>query len=368
MAQYKVNVSDRVVTRSPYGINQAHLIRVNAAIRVVGVEVFRYIARVSPRASIRLAPAIAVNGLYHLVAATPVKVYVRQAVFVRIVVRSAVRFGAAVRSSLAFRIVDRVRTKGAVIVRASLGSRAVEKLHLVPSARVGWAKAVRDSLRLAARMSPRYKARLRAAEAVHFDTAVDVHAILRFAVDEHVTAVERMSVKAALHYAIRETIAVDIRTTQPDGTVTTWAINTRTGAVTEYTGYAFESFVELPDGTYLGAGRDGKLYAMYGNTDDGKAIMADIIGGMLDMGGSRFTGLKAVYLGARAGGRFYLRLTTHNDVVRTYEVTAKPMQTARIDIGKGLRSRYVQWELISTGQDFDLASIEFVPLVMTRRV
>jgi hypothetical protein len=44
------------------------------------------------------------------------------------------------------------------------------------------------------------------------------------------------------------------------------------------------------------------------------------------------------------------------------------MKTARINIGKGIRARYFAFELISTGQDFDLDSLEFIPLVAKRRV
>jgi hypothetical protein len=37
-------------------------------------------------------------------------------------------------------------------------------------------------------------------------------------------------------------------------------------------------------------------------------------------------------------------------------------------MGKGLRSRYFAFELVSTGQDFDLDTLEFIPLVADRRV
>ena len=44
------------------------------------------------------------------------------------------------------------------------------------------------------------------------------------------------------------------------------------------------------------------------------------------------------------------------------------MKTTKVNMGKGLRARYFAYELISTGQDFDLDSVEFVPLVAQRRV
>jgi hypothetical protein len=44
------------------------------------------------------------------------------------------------------------------------------------------------------------------------------------------------------------------------------------------------------------------------------------------------------------------------------------MITTRVQVGKGLRARYYAFELETVdGQDFDLESIEFVPLVVQRR-
>ena len=44
------------------------------------------------------------------------------------------------------------------------------------------------------------------------------------------------------------------------------------------------------------------------------------------------------------------------------------MKTTKVNLGKGLRARYFAFELVSTGQDFDLDTLEFIPLVAQRRV
>jgi hypothetical protein len=44
------------------------------------------------------------------------------------------------------------------------------------------------------------------------------------------------------------------------------------------------------------------------------------------------------------------------------------MRSTKFHMGKGQRSRYFAFELISAGQDFDLDTLEFVPLVVQRRV
>jgi transketolase len=43
-------------------------------------------------------------------------------------------------------------------------------------------------------------------------------------------------------------------------------------------------------------------------------------------------------------------------------------ENTKFEIGKGIRARYFSFELTSTGQEFDLDSIEFLPIVNQRRV
>lgn len=152
----------------------------------------------------------------------------------------------------------------------------------------------------------------------------------------------------------------------PDNTVTTWAVNTRTGGTTEYTNYTFNSFASVGR-KFLGASSAG-LFELNGDTDDAAAIIADIKGGYAQFGGSRFTGFAAAYLGLRADGNFTFRLISGDGKTYDYLVKSHSMTTTKVNMGKGLRARYFAYELISTGQDFDLDSVEFVPLVAQRRV
>ena len=63
-----------------------------------------------------------------------------------------------------------------------------------------------------------------------------------------------------------------------------------------------------------------------------------------------------------------LKIITGEGLTVVYSLTADSMQSTKIHVGKGLRTRYFAFELISTGQDFDLDTLEFVPLVVQRRV
>lgn len=152
----------------------------------------------------------------------------------------------------------------------------------------------------------------------------------------------------------------------PSGSVTTWAMNTRTAAVTEYTNYNFNSFAQLGD-KYLGATKDG-LYELSGDTDAGVDIIADIKSGFAQFAGVHLSSFKGAYIAVRGGGSYVLRIFTGDGNRYDYAVTADSMKTARINMGKGIRARYFAFELISSGQDFDLESLEFIPLVAKRRV
>lgn len=152
----------------------------------------------------------------------------------------------------------------------------------------------------------------------------------------------------------------------PTGGFTTWAINTRSGATTEYTNYNFNSFAKGGN-KYLAASQDG-LYELNGDDDDNAAIIATIRSGLMQLGNSRFTAFKDVYIGMRGNGNFVLRMVTGSGQTYNYNVVASSLRSTKVPLGKGLRARYFAFELINSGQDFDLDSVEFLPLVSHRRV
>ena len=153
----------------------------------------------------------------------------------------------------------------------------------------------------------------------------------------------------------------------PNGTVTTWAINTRTNAVTEYDNYGFNSFAPMGR-RYLAANSSG-IYELDGDTDAGTAIIAEAQSGLARLNGTKMSGLKGAYLAVRGGGRFYVKLISGDGREYIYEAIAQPgLMTTKINVGKGLRTSYIAFNLQNEGQDFDLDEIEFVPMLSDRRV
>lgn len=162
-------------------------------------------------------------------------------------------------------------------------------------------------------------------------------------------------------------VAITALYISPEGTTTTWVVNTRTNAVTEYDHYDFRSFTQMGN-RYIAAGAEG-LYELDGDTDDGALIISRLMGGYLQLNEKKMFGIKGVYVAVRGGGRFYLKLISGDGREYIYELKAQPnLMTTKVKVGKGIRTTYMAFELVTEGQDFDLDSIEFIPMTSGRRV
>lgn len=210
------------------------------------------------------------------------------------------------------------------------------------------------------------KAIASSSETVALSETLTRQLIVRVSARDAVGLTNTQILKLLLKPTLAEGIELAAAYVSPSDSVTTWAVNTKTGAVTEYTNYNFNSFAQIGH-KYLGATSSG-LYELNGDNDAGTNIIAHIKSGYAQFGGSRFSSFKAIYLGMRGNGSFVLKVISGDGQTYNYAVVGKDMQTSRVHLGKGLRARYFAFELLSTGQDFDLDDIEFVPLVAQRRV
>jgi hypothetical protein len=204
-----------------------------------------------------------------------------------------------------------------------------------------------------------------ATETVGIAEAISPQFVVRAVVSESVAIDDVQLIRQLFKPTLVEGIELAAAFVTPGGGVTTWAVNVSNGAVTEYDNYAFNSFAQM-DGAYLAASSSG-LYELQGDTDNGAAILARIKSGLLQMTGSNFTQFKGAYLGMRGNGEFVLRLITGDDETYDYGFSTDSMRTTRVILGKGLRARYFAFELLSEGQDFDIDTVEFVPLMNSRR-
>jgi hypothetical protein len=230
------------------------------------------------------------------------------------------------------------------------------------------AKAIHEALGIAMAVSPKLTA-----IASRSGGSVGVHNIAptvqKFAVASirgNLQFNQTLSAKQILRALIQEVIDLEIALVDPTGDVTTWVVNTRTGAISEYGNYNFNSFAQ--NGLHYMGASDAGLFVLDGDDDDGAPVLARLRSGYAQFGGSRYTSLRAVYIGARGEGDLLFKIDTGDGRLTTYKARLQDMESTKVLVGKGVRSRYIAFEILSEGQDFDLDTVEFVPAVAQRRV
>lgn len=200
------------------------------------------------------------------------------------------------------------------------------------------------------------------------------HLIMRVVINEGIGLEDDEVLRMMYNETITEGFFAELAYQEPSGAITAWAINTRTNAVTQYTNFAFNSFASVGR-KYIAASQSG-LYELNGPTDTlNQAVIATMAGGFFQPNGTKLAGLKGVYLGVGGqgpGGRasWLLKIITDDNCERVYRaITGVGLRNTKFEMGKGLRSRYFAWEAINEqGQDFNLESVEFVPMMSGRRV
>jgi hypothetical protein len=147
-----------------------------------------------------------------------------------------------------------------------------------------------------------------------------------------------------------------------------WVVNTDSGANWTYRGWDFSSFTVWNDKNY--AANDQGLFELTGSDDDGTPIAASILTGKSDLGTVQHKRMAYVYVGASSDNGLQLAVHTDNGETNTYTVTAAElMGNSRTAIGKGLRSKYWQFEITNIdGGDFELESFEMRPDATIRRI
>lgn len=153
-------------------------------------------------------------------------------------------------------------------------------------------------------------------------------------------------------------------------TYRTHAMNTVINAVTEYTGFRFNSYAQI-NGAYYGAGPDG-LVRLDGTDDAGTNIDWKVRTGQID---DKQTGLKRmpeVVMGLRASGPVRVRVYPDDNQFFDYmlpNVKTDTLRQHRVKVGKGMESRYFAVELQGTSNAaIELDSFQMNLTPTTRRL
>ncbi len=171
-----------------------------------------------------------------------------------------------------------------------------------------------------------------------------------------------------LELVLRNLITAQSGMPFPADDVETWVMNTETGGFTRYEGFNFNSYAKIGD-SYYGCAEDG-IYQLDGDTDNGEPIRAMVSFGKQNFGTSALKRITNAYIGVSGQGRMFLKVLAEGQeytyAARSYD---ENLQVQRIDTGKGLRVNWLEFELYNAdGEDFELASVEFAAVPLSRRI
>lgn len=153
-----------------------------------------------------------------------------------------------------------------------------------------------------------------------------------------------------------------------------WVLNTTTRAPSEYRGFNFDSLVTWQGRTF-GAGAGG-IFELGGDSDDGDPIQAFIRTGLSDFGSGKLKRVPDLYLGYAGNGDVVLKVIITSETGEKseewYRQAMKPAESVRegrLQIARGLKSRYWQFELCNTaGAAIEFADVRLRPIILDRRV
>lgn len=147
-----------------------------------------------------------------------------------------------------------------------------------------------------------------------------------------------------------------------------WVMNAETGGFTRYEGFDFNSYAKI-GANYYGCKSDG-IYRLDGDTDNGTPVQAVVSFGKQNFGTSALKRITNAYVGTSGEGRLFLKITADGqDYTYAARGSSDRLQQQRFDTGKGLCVSWLDLELYNAdGEDFELASVEFVILPTSRRI
>lgn len=181
--------------------------------------------------------------------------------------------------------------------------------------------------------------------------------------------------EAELRAALREAVGFSARLHLDNDEYIAWVLNTESAGLSRYTNYPFNSFARVGE-RYYGL-TSGGLFRLDGGDDVGEPINARIRTGMFDFGDRVLKGVPEAYVGYASDGTLLLRTIfahpkTGEKTAADYRLVPRGAATTRenrFEGGRGVFSVDWSFELENVdGADFELESIEFRPVALSRRV
>jgi hypothetical protein len=274
---------------------------------------------------------------------------------------------AAVSTAIGGVILDALGLGATTAPGMKYGATFAESFLLSDAVRKFIGLSVSDALGVHDGPSPAWRPTASLADGLGIGSALTPKLLFKLQLHDDINVTDAQLLKMTFSGVVTDGIKIRVAYVAPGGEFTTWAVNLVNNAVTQYNNYTFNSFARLGN-HYLGASEKG-LYILDGQRDETSNIVSRIRSGYAQFNAGRLAGLKGVYLAMRGSGEFLFKVITDDGAERIYKVvTNDSMKTTRVNIGKGIRARFFAFELQSTGPDFDLESVEFIPMLPQRRV
>lgn len=155
---------------------------------------------------------------------------------------------------------------------------------------------------------------------------------------------------------------------KPSSTFISYLLSPETNSVSTYSNYDFNLSCKFED-KYLFANRIG-LYEYGGISDNGVPIRSEMETVAFNFNSSNLKQVPYMYLGVTSTDSFILKVRVDGKGEILYKLNkyTNNLMTQKVDIGKGLIGRYFQFELITDADEFNMESIEFVPLEIRRKI
>jgi hypothetical protein len=151
-------------------------------------------------------------------------------------------------------------------------------------------------------------------------------------------------------------------------TYSTYLFSPETSSVSTYSNYNFDSSTKFGD-KYLFSNNSG-LYEYGADTDNLEEIVLNLLFPTMSFGSTNLKSIPQIYLGISNNEEAFLKVRVDGKAEVNYRLNKRTseLQTQKIAIGKGLIGRYFQFELISSATQFNLDSIDFLPIELKRKL
>lgn len=263
------------------------------------------------------------------------------------------------------------------LASSSVEASALVACHALASDFVhdGFSEAIESAGVAQADFASVFTAACTAADAVLAEAALSDGITLSAMVEDEALAGSEVLTQAELVQHIRSDAAVVLHFQLDDGRYTAWTMNADSRASTRYENYPFNSFMRI-GGRHYGM-TDTGLCRLGGDTDNGDPVRATIRLGLSNLSSRAVKHVPSVYLGYSAKGDLLLRaiVTDHLDgrrIAHTYRLHAQgaaSTREGRVKLGRGLSAVFYDFEVENlNGADFEIESIEFMPVIVTRRL